>query len=328
MRYIVLTVAILCTIGLFVGVQYTQTLLSESSSEDVSAPVTTLPLGQHFMIGHWAHTPLASTTALIKKYQLGGIIIMSAPEDASIIKDWTTAWQAAVDYPLHIAIDQEGGVVSRLRGPDFDTTGQRQITTAEEAYRIGKIRGTELAALGITMNFAPVLDTATKPDSFLYNRVFPTNSVTLATAMTNGLAEAGVTAVAKHFPGHPDTPEDSHHVLPNSPLRPEEKSDFIAPFATYITNTQPTALMTAHVVYPHLDPLPATLSPYWLTTTLRNELQFDGLIITDDMSMQAIADTWSPAEASRLALAAGADIILIAAEPTAIELVMDTFSLE
>ncbi|MFM2424148.1 MAG: hypothetical protein RLZZ70_539 [Candidatus Parcubacteria bacterium] len=324
MRYIFLCMALVATIGVFVGVQYTQKVIHETNIPTTAATSAPLPLGRHFMIGHWATTPVASTTALITKYQLAGVIIMSAPTDVTEIKNWTAAWQAAVDYPLQIAIDQEGGPVSRLRGQDFDTTGQRDVTTITRAYSLGKKRGTELAALGITMNFAPVLDTATKPDSFLYKRVFPTDPVKLAIAMAEGLEVSGVMAVAKHFPGHPNTEVDSHYTLPVSGITPDQASDFIMPFASYIATSAPKAIMTAHVAYPNIDPLPVTLSPYWLTAVLRDQLQFDGLIITDDMSMQAITDTWSPAESSRLALRAGADIILLAAKPNTIVEVMNT----
>jgi beta-N-acetylhexosaminidase len=318
-----LALALLATIAVFVLIQLLvpPTGAKSNSAPTPSAPPVTgtvpdpLPLGRHFMIGHWAKTPIASTTELIRQHQLGGVIIMSAPTNPEDIKDWTAAWQAAVSYPLIIAIDQEGGEVSRLRGPAFDTTGQRNINTIEAAYAVGKQRGYELAALGITMNFAPVLDTATKPTSFLYNRVFPQNEVALAGALAAGLSAGGVTPVPKHFPGHPDSPHDSHLTLPIVPITADEQSDFIQPFAEYIRNVKPAALMTAHVAFPAIDPLPATLSSYWLTSVLRHELGFDGLVITDDMSMDAIDVLRTSTAASKLALEAGADIVLFAAEP-------------
>lgn len=309
--------AIILSIIVFISLQL---LLPKTTTPVITLPdqkdeVTPLPLGRHFMIGHWADTPIASTTALLVKYQLGGIIIMSAPANPADIKTWTETWQAAVSYPLIIAIDQEGGEVSRLRGDNFDTTSQSAIRSEDGAYALGLARGKELRALGITMNFAPVLDTATKPDSFLYSRVFLHKPVLLAAALARGHNEAGVTPVIKHFPGHPDTPHDSHVTLPVVPITKAEQSEFIRPFAEYIERAQPAALMTAHVSFPNIDALPATLSPYWLTTVLRQELGYTGLIITDDMSMDAIDSTWTSVEASRLALTAGADIVLFAAEP-------------
>ncbi len=253
---------------------------------------------------------------------------MSAPENPDDIKTWTKEWQGAVSYQLMIAIDQEGGEVARLRGPQFDTTGQRSIATEDEAYALGRTRGQELSQLGITMNFAPVLDTATEPSSFLYNRVFPDNVVALATALSRGHLDATVTPVAKHFPGHPDTSHDSHLTLPSVPITSAERNDFIKPFAEYIEKAKPAALMTAHVAFPAIDRLPATISPYWLSTVLREELGFDGLIITDDMSMDAIDVVRTSTSASKLALLAGADIILFAAEPYDITQTLEELALE
>jgi beta-N-acetylhexosaminidase len=273
------------------------------------------------MIGHWAKTPLASTTELIKKHQLGGVIIMSTPKDPHEIALWTKTWQESVDYPLMIAVDQEGGEVSRLNSPDFDTTGQRNISTVNEAYNLGLIRGKELKDLGINMNFAPVLDSATYPTSFMYNRVFENRALSpdLAAAMIQGMAEQAVTATPKHFPGHADTADDSHTVLPTVAISRNDLDEFVAPFAELITTTPPQTLMTAHVIFPNIDSLPATLSSFFLTDYLRGELGYSGLIITDDMSMDAIDNSWGAKEGSRLAILAGADIILFAAEPTRIE---------
>jgi len=302
--------------------------------EDASANVSTpeLPqtpisseaqLGQLFMIGHWAGTPVASTTALIEKYQLGGVIIMSAPENPQAITDWVIQWNEASSVPLFIAIDQEGGPVTRLKGSEFIQTGQRDIGTTQQAQEIGRLRGKELASLGINMNFAPVLDTATNPTSFMHSRTFPenTHAATLASSMIAGMSEQNVIAVAKHFPGHDDTNVDSHNELPVVDISQAELSTFTQPFAEIISQNSVVALMTAHVQFPQIDVLPATLSTYFLTTYLREELNFTGLIITDDMSMDAIDNHYSTSEASQLALEAGANIILLAAEPADIEII-------
>ncbi len=322
-HWVLLAFALLISILVFIGLQFLFTststpLDSDTTKASPEISLSPLPLGRHFMIGHWADTPVASTTALISRHQLAGVIIMSAPENENDIKNWVDAWQAVVDYPLMIAIDQEGGSVSRLTGNQFDQTSQPDITTAEEAYAIGFDRGQELQELGITMNFAPVLDTATKPEAFLYNRVFRHDPVGLASALSRGLREAGIIPVAKHFPGHPDTSHDSHITLPTVHINDNERADFIRPFVDYIKHAKPVALMTAHVVFPNLDPLPATISSYWLTHVLRQQIGYTGLLITDDMSMDAIDTTWTSTEASRLALQAGADIVLFAATPEAI----------
>lgn len=276
-----------------------------------------LPAGRVFMIGHWAKQPVASTTELISQYQVGGVIIMSTPENPAEIADWVTEWQRASKEPLLIAIDQEGGPVSRLKGETFIQTSQREVTSTTSAFNLGKKRGEELAPLGITMNFAPVVESAEHPDSFMYDRVFADTEkiATYAAALSTGLEKAGVIAVPKHFPGHADTPADSHKTLPSVPISKDGINEFTRPFATLIRENPPRALMTAHVLYPYVDPLPATLSPFWLTTHLRETLKFSGVIITDDMSMDAIDTTWSHEEASLLSLQAGADLVLYAAEP-------------
>ncbi len=274
-------------------------------------------LGQHFMIGHWADSPVASTTELIRTYGIGGVIIMSAPEDPSEIRTWVTEWQRESPVPLLIGIDQEGGPVSRLTGDSFTTTGQAHITDVDVAYEIGYARGQELHELGINLNFAPVLDTARNPESFMFSRVFPdrARSPALVAAMVRGMKDAGVIAVVKHFPGHDDTSDDSHVTLPIVAKSGSELEEFLVPFHTLLTTEPPRALMTAHVAFPSVDPLPATLSPYWLETYLRDTAQFSGVIVTDDMIMDAIDTTWPHNTASTLALQAGADLILYAAEP-------------
>lgn len=300
-------------------------IISQGAPEQATPTIVPLhtQLGQLFMIGHWADTPVASTTALIQKYQLGGVVIMSAPDNPTDITNWVRQWNAVSPEPLLIAIDQEGGQVSRLKSANFTQTSQPTITSAAQAYEVGQTRGAELAALGINMNFAPVLDTASNPQSFMYARTFPsdTQPAVLAAEMVRGLAHHGVTGVVKHFPGHDDTRADSHTELPVVDISLAELRAFTQPFADIIQTNEPAALMTAHVQFPQIDTLPATLSPFFLSTYLRDELGYTGLIITDGMSMDAIDTHYSTEEASVLAIEAGANIILFAAEPTDIETV-------
>lgn len=274
-------------------------------------------VGQLFMVGHWADAPLSSTTRLISEHLLGGVVVMSAPEDPTEIKTWTSAWNEVSSDSLFIAIDQEGGPVSRLKSSDFIQTSQRDVSDTEAAYEVGKTRGTELEALGINMNFAPVLDSATNPDSFMFERAFPTkaSSSALAAAMIEGMKEASVLGVVKHFPGHDDNSDDSHNLLPTVDIERTELDVFASQFNELIINQEPAAIMTAHILFPNIDTEPASLSSIFLTDYLRDTLLYTGLIITDDMSMKAIVDSWTSEEASVQALQAGADIVLFAAEP-------------
>jgi beta-N-acetylhexosaminidase len=133
------------------------------------------------------------------------------------------------------------------------------------------------------------------------------------------MRKAGVIAVPKHFPGHDDTNVDSHVELPSVNINKAELQNFTTPFRTLIKDYPPAAMMTAHVLFPNIDDVPATLSPFFLTDYLRGELGFSGMIITDDMSMDAIDKNWGMAEATSKALEAGADMVLFAAEPEVIE---------
>jgi beta-N-acetylhexosaminidase len=317
------SVLLLCGAGLFFFFNHTTVIITPIRPEAV-APAVKLPLdytvGGVVMIGHWADTPVASTTALIQKYQVAGVVIMSAPDNVADITAWTNEWQRASTYPLLIAIDQEGGEVSRLRGEGFTADEQRTLLTESAAYELGKKRGEELAALGINMNFAPVLDIATSSDAFLYNRAFnnPDTAGAFAAAMTRGMAESGVIAAAKHFPGHPNTPADSHFTLPEVPIEKTELTTFTQQFQNYITLANPQAIMTAHVAFPRIDEVPATLSHFFLTEYLRQTLGFGGVIITDDMSMDAISTIDTIPEASVSSILAGSDILLLAADPASI----------
>lgn len=295
----------------------TETVVPQHAAQDPDERSEEELIGQLFMIGHWAGTPVASTTALIRDYHIGGVIIMSAPDDPKEIASWVDEWQEASDVPLLIAIDQEGGPVSRLKGVDFIQTSQREVETEVAAYDLGRARGAELRALGVNMNFAPVLDVAKNPDSFMYTRVFKDSerAGAFASSMLEGFRSAGVIGVPKHFPGHDDTSDDSHTTLPVVNITKEELDVFTQSFREVVSIEQPAAIMTAHVLFPDIDSLPATLSHFFLTEYLREELGFEGVIITDGMSMDAIDDTWGAEEASVLALRAGADMVLFAAEP-------------
>ncbi|MCA9361771.1 hypothetical protein KC906_00195, partial [Candidatus Kaiserbacteria bacterium] len=151
-------------------------------------------VGELFMVGHWAETPVASTSELIDTYHLGSVVIMSVPEDPTEIRSWVRTWNASSTRPLFIAIDQEGGSVSRLKGPTFIQTSQREIISTSSAYQVGLVRGKELEKLGINLNLAPVLDYASTTDSFMYQRSFASRELTadMAGAMIAGMSESGV----------------------------------------------------------------------------------------------------------------------------------------
>ena len=281
----------------------------------------TIPLeaqvGQLFAIGHWVSIPTEVTTKRVADLQLGSIIVMDAPTNENEVSIWTDAWQASSSIPLLISIDQEGGIVSRLKSSNHTQTPQSQITTTKQAYDIASVRAQSLLTLGINANYAPVLDKSVSLDSFMYPRVFrdPAMIATLGDAMVRGYQDNGVTAVPKHFPGHPDTSDDSHITLPILNITKEQYINHTQQFADIVEAGNVQILMTAHVLIPALDPdFPATVSPIVLND-LRERIGYNSIIITDDLAMQAISDRWDYSESAVLALKAGADMVMLAAEP-------------
>jgi beta-N-acetylhexosaminidase len=215
-----------------------------------------------------------------------------------------------------IAIDQEGGAVSRATfvpvAPAAMALGAVGDTLL--AREVGAAVARSLALLGINWNFAPVLDVNNNPaNPVIGERSFsedPDEVARLAGAWMQGSLAEGVACCVKHFPGHGDTHEDSHHALPQVDKSLAELEQLeLRPFRA-LKDLAP-ALMTAHIVYPQLDPdRPATLSPFFLTDLLRRRIGFRGVIITDALMMRAIADRWGHARAAVLALQAGADMVL------------------
>jgi beta-N-acetylhexosaminidase len=287
-----------------------------SAPSHESVPLAT-QVGQLFAVGHWANMEASTTAARVRELQLGSVVIMSAPDTDSVVNEWTTSWQAATEIPLLISIDQEGGVVSRLRGAKHTQTAQPQITDTNTAYAVALKRGQALQTLGINANYAPVLDQSTSTDSFMYSRVFRDSDkiATLGDAMIRGYRDSTVLAVPKHFPGHPDTSDDSHITLPKLDLTEQQYIEHTQQFTDTIAAGNVEMIMTAHVLVPALDTdFPATVSPA-VISDLRVRIGYEGVIITDDLAMQAISDRWTYEEAAVLALQAGADMVMLAAEP-------------
>jgi len=320
--YIPLLILIIASAALVFSYIHQPAVVTSLTPETTETEPTPLPpleerVGQLFMVGHWSNTPLASTTALITDLHAGGIILMDAPTPATSIETWTTTWQTTSATPLLIAIDQEGGSVSRLKGNEYVQTAQPTIVDTDTAYSTAYARGTALHTLGITVNLAPVLDTSVNPQSFLYNRVFrdPLMIAPLGDAMLRGYRDSGIVGAPKHYPGHPDTSDDSHLTLPVITGTTADYQEHTLQFANTIDLGHVDILMTAHVLVPALDPTyPATLSPAILND-LRTRIGYQGVVMTDDLIMKALANTWSSDEAAVQALSAGADLLLFAAEP-------------
>ncbi|MEH7502707.1 beta-N-acetylhexosaminidase [Neobacillus drentensis] len=269
---------------------------------------------------------------LVKDYHLGGVILF---RENTVTADQTTklvsAYQEAAEkYGLMISIDQEGGIVTRLQtGTDLPGNMALGATRSEElAEKVGRTIGEELNALGINMNFGPVLDVNNNPDNPVIGvRSFgedPELVAKLGNAYIKGLHETGTAATAKHFPGHGDTAVDSHVGLPSVPHDLDRlKKVELYPFQQAM-DAGIDAIMSAHVTFPKIDDtkaiskkdgtevsVPGTLSHKILTGLMREEMGFKGVIVTDAMNMGAIADHFGSVDAAIRAVKAGADVLLM-----------------
>jgi beta-N-acetylhexosaminidase len=222
------------------------------------------------------------------------------------------------DLPALVAVDQEGGRVMRLGPPAMQLPPMRRVGDLDDeplVRQLAEAQARELAALGFTMSFAPVADVHTRDENpIIGDRAFATSPervARLAGAFARGLAQGGVLSCAKHFPGLGDTTVDSHLALPRVDRAKAELERLeIAAFRALAKDSAVDAMMTAHVVYPALDPeQPATLSRAVCTDLLRAELGFRGVLFSDDLEMKAL--TMPTGEAAVRAVAAGCDILLV-----------------
>ena len=278
-------------------------------------------VGQLLMIGFEGTELSRDFSDWLKEYRPGGVILFSRNlVDPHQIADLTQSFQEhSLHAPLLIAIDQEGGRVSRLPKaftifPPAASVGA--CHSQDLAYRAAAATAKELRAVGINMNMAPVLDVNTNPSNpIIGDRAFgenPEQVCEMATATIAGFHEHGVIACGKHFPGHGETTADSHKELPVVNLSKERLEQVeLRPFRDAIHHDL-SAIMSAHVRYPALDDtFPATLSQPILTDLLRSDLGFSGLILSDDLEMNAIVDHSSVGEAAVQSVNAGVDMLLI-----------------
>ncbi|MFQ5839964.1 MAG: beta-N-acetylhexosaminidase [Candidatus Methylomirabilales bacterium] len=266
----------------------------------------------------------------LQEWGLGGVLLLGGTLErpAEIWRFTRALRRLAPATPLLIAVDQEGGRVSRLKGRFTHFPPAAAMERVEVAREVGGAVGRELAAVGINVDFAPVLDVHSNPaNPVIGDRAFGTDPggvVRLAMAFAQGLEAEGVLPCGKHFPGHGDTVADSHHELPLvthdlGRLRQVE----IAPFREAAAQGL-AMLMTAHVLYPALDPAwPATLSSRVLTDLARRELGFAGLLVSDDLTMQGITSRFTVPEAACRFLQVGGDWVLVACEEGALEAVLE-----
>lgn len=290
-------------------------------------------VGQLAIVGFAGHSIPADLRLLAKEFDLGGIILFArnvdAPEQVADLA--REAQTLARDVPLWVSVDQEGGRVARLRAPFTVWPPMLALGRSGDeglAARFARTLAAELRAVGITLDFAPVLDLFTNPanpvigDRSMGDRA--DEVARLGRIVIETLQAEGIAACAKHFPGHGDTSVDSHVDLPILEHPPDrfEAVEFV-PFRAAI-GAEVACIMTAHLLVPAFDEeRPATLSGAIVDRLLRRRLGFEGLIVTDDLTMGAIASRYASGEAAVGAIAAGCDALLLcgdAQDPQAVGL--------
>ena len=266
------------------------------------------------------------TKEALQEYAVGGIVMFSKNiQDRDQICAMLANLQAYSKYPLFLGVDEEGGsLVARVANsgtisvPTFPNMMEIGNTgNPEEAYEVGRTIGTYLKDLGFNLDFAPIADVLVNPENqVIGERAFGSDAELVAKMVkrvVEGLQEQEVSAVLKHFPGHGGTEADSHEVtaILNRTLE-ELRSEEFLPFQSGI-EAGADMIMVGHISVPEVtgDDTPATLSETVITDLLRNELGFDGIIITDSMSMGAIVDHYGPGEAAVQVIRAGGDMILM-----------------
>ncbi|MBI5650746.1 MAG: beta-N-acetylhexosaminidase [Chloroflexi bacterium] len=285
-------------------------------------------IGQLMLIGFDGTTLTPELREGITQLHIGGVIfydrnVASPNQVAQLNADLQNAMRANGDPALLITIDQEGGIVARLKEEKGFTEFPSQMAVAAtndlaNARRIAQAISAEMRALGFNMDLTPDLDVNNNANNpIIGTRAFSSDPARVAeygVAYIEAMQSAGMIAIGKHFPGHGDTAVDSHVALSSVPHdRARLESIEFVPFKAAM-RANVAGIMSAHITFPAIDPTPGlagTLSPNVLTGLLRDEMHYDGLVMTDELTMGAIAKSGYPApQAASAALRAGADILL------------------
>ena len=266
----------------------------------------------------------------------GGVILFARNyANAGQLAGLTEEIHALRNPPLVIAVDHEGGRVQRFRDVFTALPAMRELGWAWDhgqaqarqlAQEVGFVLATELLAHGVDLSFAPVLDIDRGASTVIGDRAFHTDPRVvgeLGRAVLQGLRQAGMSGVGKHFPGHGHVAADSHHEVPVDERTYEaiEAADLV-PFRRLI-EAGLGGIMPAHVIYPRVDSRPAGFSAVWLKQVLRGQLGFDGVIFSDDLSMEGASVAGGVVDRARAALGAGCDMVLLCNSPDAVDGLLD-----
>jgi len=274
-------------------------------------------------------------TDLLGHPLVGGVILFSRNyEDPAQLARLAADIHALRSPPLLVAVDHEGGRVQRFRAgfsrlPPLRAMGRRYAADREAglalARQLGWLMAAELLACGVDLSFAPCVDLDHGVSEVIGDRAFDRRGETvsaLAIAYMLGMRHAGMAATAKHFPGHGAVAADSHVALPVDRRPLVDLEHDLSPYRRLIANGL-LSVMAAHIVYPDVDRLPASLSRRWIESELRGTLGFRGAVFTDDLSMKGAAAFGTVTERAELALAAGCDMLPVCNDRGGVEQLLD-----
>lgn len=290
-------------------------------AEDLVDEMSTAEQAASVVMGHVPTTDAPTMRAYMQQ-GLGGFLLMGAnvPDDESQLPTLTAALTVDSALPPLIAIDQEGGLVSRLAGDGYPASPSLKSLPVEATASAFSARAALLVRSGIDVNFGTVADVPADPASFIYGRALGTDPGSAADRVSAATRaqEPVVASTLKHFPGHGAAPGDSHHAIPTTDETLDEwRSRDAVPFVAGI-DAGASVLMFGHLAYTAVDAAPASLSPAWHAIA-RDELGFDGVIVTDDLGMlqsSGLAEYADPVANAVTALAAGSDLLLMVAGST------------
>lgn len=276
-------------------------------------------IGQMLVVGFHGHEPPPHILDWLREGRIGGVILFARNIDTpQQVAELIEALHDAAKHPILVAIDQEGGVVARLREGFTESPGAMALGAADDpklTEEVSAVLAMEMRALGINWNLAPAIDlTHDIRNPSVGVRSLGSDPLHVrrhALAQVRGFQGAGVAATAKHFPGKADTPVDPHVTLPviEGPLDDLWDTDLV-PFRA-VCDTGVAAVMITHVQFKALEPVyPSTLSPAIIQGLLRRDMGYRGLAVTDCMEMKAVTDAYGPGESAVQAARAGANLVL------------------